>query len=61
MEPRTETKVEKATLRVTELESRETPSVAIDVLGLATVDVHLDLQTAITTPLGLNVDLNLTL
>jgi hypothetical protein len=47
-------------LQLTELDDRTTPTVAIDVLGLATVDLHLDLQANITTPVA-SVDLNLTL
>ena len=43
------------------LECRINPSVSIDVLGLAAVDVHLDLQANVTTPVGANVDLALTL
>ena len=43
------------------LETRLNPSVTIDVLGLATVDVHLDLQANVTTPVGANIDLALTL
>jgi hypothetical protein len=46
---------------VERLETRLNPSVSIDALGLATVDVHLDLQLNVTTPVGANVDLNLTL
>jgi hypothetical protein len=63
MEPRKENRenAEKACLQFTQLEDRATPSVAIDVLGVATVDVHLDLQLNVSTPLGVNVDLGLTL
>jgi hypothetical protein len=43
------------------LETRLNPSVTIDVLGLAAVDVHLDLQANVTTPVGVNVDLALSL
>jgi hypothetical protein len=43
------------------LETRLNPSVSIAVLDLVTVDVHLDLQANVTTPVGLNVDLALTL
>jgi hypothetical protein len=43
------------------LETRLNPSVTIDALGLATVDLHLDLQLNVTTPVGVNVDLGLTL
>lgn len=60
MEPRTENKDNRARLQLTELDDRTTPTVAIDVLGLATVDLHLDLQANITTPVA-SVDLNLTL
>jgi hypothetical protein len=47
--------------QIIELEDRIAPTIAVDVLGLATVDVHLDLQLAVTTPVGANVDLGLTL
>lgn len=43
------------------LECRLNPSVSIDVLGLAAVDVHVDLQANVETPVGVNVDLALTL
>ena len=43
------------------LESRVNPSVTIDALGLVTVDVHLDLALNVTTPVGVNVDLALSL
>jgi hypothetical protein len=46
---------------IEELEHRLTPTVALDVLGLVTLDVHLDLQLNVTTPVGANVDLALTL
>jgi preprotein translocase SecE subunit len=45
-------------LQLEELPDRIAPSVAIDVLGLATVDVHLDLQASVSTPVP-SVDLNL--
>ncbi|MCI0700987.1 MAG: hypothetical protein L0241_07885 [Planctomycetia bacterium] len=66
MEPRKENqekvqKAEKACLQFMQLEERATPSVALDVLGLVTADIHLDLQLNVTTPVGANVDLNLTL
>ena len=57
MQPRTDNR---AQLQLTELDDRTTPTVAIDVLGLATVDLHLDLQANITTPVT-TIDLNLTL
>jgi len=61
MQPRKQTKKpETVRLHVTELPDRSTPSVAVDVLGLATVDIHLDLQANITTPVT-TVDLNLSL
>jgi hypothetical protein len=47
--------------QVETLESRINPSVSLDVLGLVTADVHLDLQANVTTPVGLNVDLALSL
>jgi hypothetical protein len=47
--------------QVEALECRLNPSVSIDVLGLAAVDVHVDLQASVTTPIGVNVDLALTL
>jgi hypothetical protein len=60
MEPRKQKKAETVRLNVTELPDRNTPSVAVDVLGLATVDIHLDLQAHVSTPIA-NVDLNLSL
>jgi hypothetical protein len=62
MEPRNKEKTELTTrLGIMELEDRTVPSIAIDVLGLATVDLHLDLALAVTTPVGANVNLDLTL
>ena len=64
MEPQKENmekvKVEKASLKFMELEDRATPSLALNVLGLVTADLHLDLQANIATPI-LNTDLNLSL
>jgi hypothetical protein len=60
MEPRKQNQ-QKTLLEVMELEDRITPTVAINVLELATVDVHLDLQANVSTPVGVNVDLSLTL
>jgi hypothetical protein len=42
------------------LEARLNPSVSIDVLGLAAVDVHLDVQASVSTPVA-SVDIALTL
>jgi len=56
MELRKEKKEEQVRLEVTQLDDRITPSVAIDVLGVATADVHLDLQAHVATPIGANVD-----
>jgi hypothetical protein len=47
--------------QVETLECRLNPSVSLDVLGLVTADVHLDLQANVSTPVGVNVDLALTL
>jgi hypothetical protein len=60
MEPRKENNRETVRLNLTELPDRATPSVTVDVLGLATVDLHLDLQANITTPV-LSTDINLSL
>ena len=60
MEPREMKKPQTARLNLTELPDRNTPSVALDVLGLVTADIHLDLQANITTPIT-TVDINLSL
>jgi hypothetical protein len=60
MEPLKVKKPDKVRLNLTELPDRNTPSVTLDVLGLVTADIHLDLQANITTPVT-TVDLNLSL
>lgn len=46
--------------QIVELEERIAPDLTIDVLGLATIDFHLDLQLAVTTPVA-SIDLGLNL
>lgn len=60
MEPHKEKQEKKRRFEIVELEDRIAPSVTIDVLGLATVDVHLDLQANVETPVA-SVDVGLTL
>jgi hypothetical protein len=60
MEPHKEKQEKKRRFEIVELEDRIAPTVAIDVLGLATVDVHLDLQANVETPVA-SVDVGLTL
>ena len=48
-----------ARFEVEALECRLNPSVSIDVLGLATIAVDLSLAAKVTTPVGLNADINL--
>lgn len=60
METRKETQESKRRFQITELEDRIAPTVAVDVLGLATIDLHLDLGVNVETPVA-SVDVNLTL
>jgi len=59
MELRKDKKDEPVRLEVTQLDDRITPSVTVDVLGLVHAEVPLDLQSHVSTPIGVNVDLSL--